>query len=230
MKLTVTCHLRRTASAALAIALSACASRPAPPDWQLDARNALQAATTAYLEGNDRIAALEMRRARQAVAATGRPELLARAELVRCAAQVASLVLDACAPYDQVAADAAPAERAYAAYLYGQWGRGGAADTALLPAQHRAVASGAGAASGIDDPLARLVATAVQLQRGKLSDAEMSAAVDAASAQGWRRPLLAWLGLAQQRARGAGRADEAERLQRRIDLAGGLAPGQAGAP
>jgi hypothetical protein len=100
----------------------------------------------------------------------------------------------------------------------------------LLPAQHRAVATGAGAAAGIDDPLARLVATAVQLQRGKLSDAEMSAAVDAASAQGWRRPLLAWLGVAQQRARAAGRADEAGRLQRRIDLVGGSALAPARTP
>lgn len=195
---------------ALCIGLAGCASHPVPADWQLESRNALQAATTAYLEGKDRIADAEMRRARQALAATGRPELLARAELVRCAAQVASLVLEACAAYAPLAADAAPAERAYAAYLYGQPG----ADTALLPAQHR------GGTAGIEDPLARLVATAVRLQRGSLSDAEMSAAVDAASAQGWRRPLLAWLGVAQQRARSAGRLDEAERLQRRIDLVG----------
>jgi hypothetical protein len=197
----------------LFIGLAGCASHPVPADWQLDSRNALQAATTAYLEGKDRIADAEMRRARQALAATGRPELLARAELVRCAAQVASLVLDACTAYAPLAADAAPAERAYAAYLYG---KSGDVDTALLPAQHR----GSGSTAGIENPLARLVATAVRLQRGNLSDAEMSAAVDAASVQGWRRPLLAWLGLAQQRAQSAGQADEAERLQRRIDLVG----------
>ena len=43
-------------------------------------------------------------------------------------------------------------------------------------------------------------------------------AIDTASAQGWRRPLLMWLGVAQQRAQAAGNAAEAARLQRRIDL------------
>jgi hypothetical protein len=42
--------------------------------------------------------------------------------------------------------------------------------------------------------------------------------VDTASAQGWRRPLLAWLGLQHQRALQAGDAEAAAGLQRRIDL------------
>jgi len=43
-------------------------------------------------------------------------------------------------------------------------------------------------------------------------------AVDAASAQGWRRPLMAWLHVALARAQAAGQADEAARLQRRLAL------------
>jgi hypothetical protein len=44
--------------------------------------------------------------------------------------------------------------------------------------------------------------------------------VDTASAQGWRRPLLAWLGLQQQRAQQAGDAEAVARLARRIALVG----------
>ena len=43
-------------------------------------------------------------------------------------------------------------------------------------------------------------------------------AVDTATAMGWRKPLLAWLGVALARAREAGEDAEVARLQRRIDL------------
>ena len=46
-------------------------------------------------------------------------------------------------------------------------------------------------------------------------------AAETASAQGWRRPLLAWLGVAAQRAEQAGAAEEAQRLRRRMALAAG---------
>ena len=48
--------------------------------------------------------------------------------------------------------------------------------------------------------------------------ASAALAVDTASAQGWRRPLLAWLRLQQLRAERAGDATEALRLGRRIEL------------
>ena len=40
------------------------------------------------------------------VASTGKPELVIRAELVRCAARVAALVFDACAGFDKLRQDA----------------------------------------------------------------------------------------------------------------------------
>ena len=43
-------------------------------------------------------------------------------------------------------------------------------------------------------------------------------AVDAASAQGWRRPLLAWLGLQLGRAQTQGLSDQAERIRQRLAL------------
>jgi hypothetical protein len=64
---------------------------------------------------------------------------------------------------------------------------------------------------GVADPVTRLVAAA---QR---STGVVQLAVDTASAQGWPRPLLAWLGVQQQAARAAGDTAQVERLQRRID-------------
>lgn len=200
----------------LAALLGACASGPSPAEWQLSAQAALRDAVQAYLVGNDRAADAWFTRARADIASTGRPDLLARAELVRCAARVASLDIDACPAYQALAADAAPAERAYATYLSGRWQ---GLDTALLPPQHRAVpSSGSPAMVAIQDPLAQLVAAGALLQAGQLSPAGVATAVDTASAQGWSRPLLAWLGMQRQRAEAAGQSEEAARLRRRMDL------------
>lgn len=210
-------------SAVLATALLvACGNTPPPPDWQMNAKGSLERSLEAYLTGNNRVEVLEFERARAEVARTGRPDLLARTELMRCAGRVASLVLEPCVGFEALRQDALPAERAYADYLAG---RLPAKDVALLPPQHRAVAShvssGGGALPDIADPMARLVAAGVLLQAGQASPAVVAQAVATASAQGWRRPLLAWLGVQARLAEQGGDADEAARIRRRIQLVQG---------
>ncbi|MDH4391792.1 MAG: hypothetical protein QE285_10275 [Aquabacterium sp.] len=210
--------------------LAGCASGPPPPDWQQSARASLDLAVAAELRGDSRMATLEFDRARSDISRTGRPDLLARAELLRCAALAASLQLGPCAAFERLRADAAPPERAYADHLAGKLT---AAQVALLPPAQQTVAAvvavgnaaGDGAAAamlqGLADPLSRLVGAALLLRAGQAGPGVIATAVDTASAQGWRRPLLAWLGVQQQRASAAGDAAAAAALQRRIDLVGG---------
>lgn len=219
-----TSRARRARLLVLAVAalLAACAGTPVP-DWQAAAREALDSGTAAYMRGDTRVAQAEFERARRELARTGRADLLARAALVRCAAQVASAVVEPCSAFEALRGDAGPAERAYADYLAG---RITPQDIAQLPPQHRAVAAaqGDGAAAAlraIDDPLAQLVAVGVLFQRGEASPTALALAVDTASARGWRRPLLAWLGVQLARAEQAGATAEAERLRRRIALVQG---------
>jgi hypothetical protein len=206
----------------VAALLAACAGKPPPPDWQMNARSAAERLIETTLSGETRLQALELARMRGEIARTGRPDLLARAELLYCAAQVASVDFNDCPGYRALEADAAPAERAYAAYLAG---RASTADVALLPpAQqplarpHAASAADAAALQQIEDPLSRLVAAGVLLRSGQAHPAIYGVAVDTASARGWRRPLLAWLKLQQQRAEQSGDTAEAQRLSRRIAL------------
>lgn len=206
---------------AAAMVIAACASGPPVPDWQDNAKSALDRGTEAYLEGNTRVADAEFARARSTMGSTGRLDLMARGELVRCAAQVASLVFEPCVGYEKFKRDAAAPERAYAEYLAG---RVATQDVALLPPQHRGVATAsadnaAASLRGIEDPLSRLVATGVLFQSGRASPAAVSLAADTASSQGWRRPLLAWLGVQLALAEKAGDTAEAERLRRRIAVA-----------
>lgn len=180
---------------ALIALLAGCAGGPPVPGWQANAAQAMQAFQRLYLAGDTGAAEAEFRLARSELARTGRADLVARAELVRCAVRAASLEFDECSGFERLRDGAGPEELAYADFLAGK-----------------------GARRTSDDALSRLVGHAVQLRSGAIRPADISAAVDIASAHGWRRPLLAWLGVQVERAEAAGDRDTAVRLRRRMDL------------
>lgn len=218
----------------VALLFSGCASRPPPPEWQSQAHAALTHYTGAYLSGNNRVADLEFERARAEIARTGRPDLMARIELLRCATKVASLVLTPCAAYHALAGDAPLAEQTYADFISGKWT---GLDATRLPQPYQELvrqsqaqaeksdspspmttAPDHGKLLSIEDPLARLVAAGSLLQREPLTSTDIDMAVETASSQGWRRPLLAWLSVQLKHKQAIGAADAAAGIQRRIDL------------
>lgn len=215
--------------AAAALLLAACGSKPPVPDWQVNAHGSLDRYVKAFMAGNARVENAEFLRARDELSRTGAPGLVARAELTRCALRVASLVFEPCAGFERLRPDAPAAERAYADYLAG---KARPVDAALLPPAHRAVAAGGDVAAvkAIEDPLARMIAAGVLFETGRASPEVLQLAVDTASAQGWRRPLLAWLGVQAIRAEQAGASDEAQRLRRRMALVATPSAAEAAAP
>ena len=204
----------------LALALAGCASKPAVPAWKTDAGSALKGYSDAYLKGDTALAQTEFMRARSELSSTGRPDLVAHAELYRCATRVASIEFDPCPGFVAVAQDATLAEHAYARYLAGD---ATATDLPLLPEQHRAMVQGKAALASVADPLSRLVAAGVLMRTARVTPLDIAVATDTASEQGWRRPLLMWLGVSLARARAAGDAAVAARIERRIALAGAAA-------
>lgn len=204
----------------LAALLAACAGGPPAPDWQAAAHGALTAYQNAYLKGETRVADAEFARARGELARTGRAELVARAELTRCALRLASIDQPAggeCPGFSAFAKDVGSGEQAYADFLAGR-----PADPGQLPASYRGIATrGAAALTEIEAPLSRLIAAGVLLRSGQLPPAGVDLAVDTASAQGWRRPLLAWLGVQARLAEARGDQTTAERARRRTALVAG---------
>jgi hypothetical protein len=166
-----------------ALLLPGCSSTPPTPDWQLEAKGATDRSVAAYLEGNTRIENAELTRARAQLARTGRADLLAGAELLHCAARVASLVFEPCAGFEALRPDATEAQRAYADYLRGQLAP---SQIPMLPPTQQAAAArvtgDASALKGIEDPLSILVASGVLLETGKANPATLAQAVEAASA------------------------------------------------
>ena len=186
--------MRASAFVAAAL-LAACAGGPPPSEWRLNARGALAQYQLHYFAGATQLAEREFAQAKAEIARSGRADLLARAELVRCAVRTASLEFDDCPGFERLRADAGAEETAYADYLAGRATR---------------VAT--------QEPLSRLVVAGVQLKNGTITPTGMSAAVEIASSQGWRRPLLAWLGVQAARAEQAGDSDAANRIRRRMEL------------
>ncbi len=211
---------QRFFSVALVSLLAACASEPPTPDWQLNAQDSLKRGAEAYLEGNARVESSEFARARSEVARTGRMDMLARVALTRCASEVASLVMTECAAFEALRVDAPNAERAYADYLLGRSNL----DVSQLPERHRVVAGvvndvvAVNAVKAIVEPQARLIAAGVVFRRNQASPALIDLAIETASSQGWRRPLLAWLGVKLKRAEVEGDKEAGEQIRRRIKL------------
>jgi hypothetical protein len=211
--------MKLLAALALAVLVAGCGNKPRQPDWLVNADGAQDRYQRAYLSGRDRAALSEFTRFRSEVASTGQPALVARAELTRCAVQVASLDFAPCAGFEALRADAPEAERAYADFLEGRIDPGRAR---LLPQDYRGIAGGQGGASalkGIESPISRVIAAGVLLRSGKADPAVLQVAADTASEQGWRRAVMAWLGAQALRAEQAGAVDEAARLRRRMQLA-----------
>jgi hypothetical protein len=188
----------RNPLALIFVVLAACSSTPPAPEWQGNAAGALQDFQHRYLAGDTKGADDAFAFARSELAATGKAELVARAELIRCAAQVASLIFDPCTGFEALRADAGADERAYAEYLEGRVPR---APTA--------------------EPISQLVAYGVQMRTTRITPQGIASAVDISSSQGWRRPLLAWLGVQLKRAEAANDSETAARLRRRIELVSG---------
>ena len=164
----------------------------------MNAAQALASFQRLYFSGSTQPAEAEFRNARSELARTGRADLIARVELVRCAVRTAALEFDDCPGFEALRYGARPEELAYANYLLGK-----------------------GSYKASDEPLSRLVAAAVQMKTGGITPTNIAAAVEVASAQGWRRPLLAWLGVQEKRASDAGDSETAARIRRRIELISG---------
>lgn len=208
-------------SIVFALLLCACAGGPTAPEWQSQSHAALERFRQHYLEGNSQLAQRDFAEAKAAVASTGRPELAARVELVRCALGTAALDVDSCIAFDAVHLEATAEDQIYGDFVVGRLHDH---DVAGLPAHYRRlVAAGDDASRNmamqqIEDPVSRLVAAGVLFRFAQLSPDGLSAAVDTASAQGYRRPLLAYLNVQARQAEAAGDASALQAISKRIDL------------
>lgn len=205
-----------------ALLLHACGGGPKVPDWKKDSVNLVEKYQKAELRGETQRAERYFEQALAAAGSAGRLDDAARLHLVRCATRQASLDYEPCSGYLEHARFGISAEDdAYYRFLTSQQGT---LDTGKLPAQYRDFAKNAGPAKmlaslqSISDPLSRLIAASVLVARKQADDAILNLAAETASGQGWRKPLLVYLKLMENRATVKNDKLEAEKLRTRIKL------------
>ena len=216
--------------------LAGCGTAKPPPPWQAKALSASDAAVSAYLQGQVKIAAIQMKQAQFSASSTGRPDAVYKLNLLQCALDVSSLSATPCPRPEDVGIrsdsfdpDVRFELEAYRAYLLGD-----SLDETVqsrLPKAQRAAAALAGTTDAakalkvlakIEEPLSRLVAAGVWLRQQNMASSGQTGiialAIDTASQQGWRRPLAAWLTRQIRVAQATGDAATARRAQARLAI------------
>jgi hypothetical protein len=179
----------------LMMLLSACSNGPTVPDWQIDTQTAMARYTQYYLEGRSKLALASFNKARSASAATADINAVAHLELVRCGVAMAALDSSPCIGYTSLASTN-PVDANYYSFLMGNWQT---LDAKILPYAYQGIVASKSIQelntkiSQISDPLSRLITASVNVTRQQYDIQTLEIAINTASGQGWRRPLLAYL-------------------------------------
>lgn len=207
--------------AACLILLAGCGGKTPPPDWKVDSSDLIERYQKHELRGENILAERYFQQAVNAAGSAGQVAETARLWLVRCAVRRASLDHDDCSEYVELAKlETTDEDRAYYQFITLDW-KG--VQPSRLPSHYAALLAGPvdkrhAQVAAIDAPLSRLLAASLVVQRGEADDALLALATETASAEGWKRPLLVYLRLAEKRASERQDADALAAIQARIRL------------
>lgn len=202
--------------------LTACGSGGPPvPDWKSDSVDFIERYKKHALIGENLLAERYFHKALRATAGAGRVRETGRLWLVRCATRRASLLDDNCSEYAELAnVETTEEDRAYYQFLTLNWNSLNARN---LPAQYAGLINADPTrihtqVAAIADPLSRLLAASLVTLKGQADRATLIVAMETASAQGWRQPLLTYLRLLEKSASARGAVSEQQEYALRIRL------------
>jgi hypothetical protein len=205
--------------------LFGCGSSKPVPDWTDASFNQLDNYKKSYLSGKERIAEVYFNKAVDEIKSSGDLDILARAYLTKYAVQVA--VLEAFDDREYLRIDAVEPvlhNKNFYSLLKGAFDN---VDEKLLPQQYegflRAFKSGkkedvAREISKMDNPLSKLIAVGLLVKKNKVEEIDLKLAIDIASQNGWKKPLLAYLGKLQSFYKTNNEPDKAAHVEERIQL------------
>jgi len=191
--------MKKYFSVMIALLICAC-SQVTVPVWKDKGSRNLEEYKISFLAGKEDASEPHFIKARKEIAAGNDLNLLAIAYLTKYALHTASLESFDTAEFAKLhRLEPNPANMAYCHFLKGNFG---AVDLKLLPAHYAGIMKAAAGKdvilaareiSTIGDPLSRLIACGVWVRYMPYDENILQTAINTASANGWRRPLWAYL-------------------------------------
>jgi hypothetical protein len=204
--------------------LAGCSAK-AVPDWIKMGQNQMESYKKYYLQGQDRLAEISFEKSVSEIKSGGDLRLLQIVYLSRYALQVAVLESFDDQDYRKLeAVELHPENIHFHFFLQGAFDR---VDEQFLPKQYRPFlrACKNGKQSDIDftiaaieDPLSRLIASGLAVQKQFYHDKTLHAAVQTAAEQGWKKALLVYLNKLRDFYASLNEQKKADVTQQRIDL------------
>jgi hypothetical protein len=206
------------------ILLAGCSAK-AVPDWIKTSHNQLESFKKHYLQGRDHLAETNFLKTIESIKSCGDLHLLQIAYLTRYAVQTS--VLDSFDDLDYRRLEAIephPGNIHFHAFLKGAFDR---VDEQTLPSQYRSFlracknrkqADVDRAIATMEDPLSRLIATGLAVQKQLYHETTLNAAIRTASEQGWKKALLVYLKKLRDFYVSINEQKKADVTQQRIDL------------
>jgi hypothetical protein len=202
-----------------------CASKPLP-DWLNTSYNQLENYKKSYLSGSEKIAALQFKCTINEIRKSGDLEILSRAYLIRMALQATAFENMNEEEYVKIdALQPSLPNRSFHAFLKGDISH---TDVNLLPGQYRGLCKalqqkGNGVEllreiDNMEDPLSQLIALGIIVRLQQDNEYVLKKAIVVASAQGWEKPLIVYLGRLQSYYEGKKETDKATGIKQRIKL------------
>jgi len=205
--------------------LLACGSTLQTPVWQNNASAYLEDYKVNFLTGKEDISEPHFVKARRELASGNDLNLLATTYLTKYALHAASLESFETSDFARLyRLEPNPANMAYCHFLKGNFS---AVDSKVFPSRYagvlkaalsKSIKSAVSEISAIDDPLSRLVACGVWVRYLPYDENILQIAIQTAAANGWRRPLWAYLEKLQTYYTTKGEAGRAEAIKLRLEL------------
>jgi len=195
------------------------------PEWRTASFNHLEQYKKYFLSGREELAAIHFQKAIDEIKSSGNLSLLATAYLTRSALRTAVLEAPQIKEYLEVV-EAGPDDdhKDYYLLLEGKFAQ---IQKTNLPTAYQdlaAVLEGgneeriSGAIFEIQDDLSRLIAIGLVVRYRMENEAILTGAVDLASANGWRKPLLIYMARLESSYQKRNEKDEAEKIRLKMEL------------
>lgn len=208
----------------LFLGLSGCGSKTVP-DWQNNSFKYMEYFKKYFLTGYERKSEIYFTKAVEEIKKSGKLDVLAKAYLTKCSVRIATLEEINCDEFNLIEGIEENRENNnFYLFLKGNFDN---VDGKLLPERYQKFFKSIKTDTiedlnseivKIEDPLSRLITLGLSVKHGQYNESTLKAALDVASAQGWKKALLAYLEEIKSFYKKTRKAAKADKVQQKINL------------